>query len=650
MLESFVELDRDAEPVWPFCAQEESSQGFRRIAIAVAVGVAFGLLIGLGGLLRHDVGHFAIATFRPADGVLAAFLLLHPRGRWWAWVLAAWLGNAISVHLMGDSLWMSGYIAFCNITEIVMAVLLWKRAIERSQRNSRKDPPNTLPDLASPAIMLQFVFFAVLLAPAASALMGSAGMHVAYGSRFWPIARIWFPAHALGMAVMTPLTLAVWHPNLRKLFDRAHVLSSASMLLMLLVVSIAIFSQTTGYPLLFLFLPPLMLVVFRMGILGGVLGTFEILVVAALFTLHAHGPFWMGKDANIQASVLLLQASILVLMVSVIPFAVTLERLDHSRKQLRDGMKLYRLLADNSHDIVMLSSLEGHRLYVSPAVRATLGWTQEEWVDKDSVDFLHPDDIGPFRRMLQEMLHGKDRCKFRYRTRHKDGQYLWMEANLRMLREEATGVPYAYVATIRDISQRVEAEQELEAAYRQVQELAQHDSLTGLANRRRFDEGLDAEWRRGYRTVHPLALLMVDIDHFKSINDTYGHRAGDYCLQAIAATLRQIGRRPGDVVARYGGEEFALLLPKVEIATALVMAEELCMKVRELKIEAGIGHVLNLTVSVGVAVLMPDKSARADVLVEAADRGLYAAKQAGRNRVMTGGVQKIAAASTHHVH
>ncbi|MHB8301522.1 MAG: bifunctional diguanylate cyclase/phosphodiesterase [Acidobacteriaceae bacterium] len=591
----------------------------------------------------------SIATVRPADGVLAAFLLVYPRNRWWMWAVAAWLGNAIAVHLLGGSLWMSGYIALCNITEILMAVLLWKSAIERSLGDSRKGSLDTVPDLASPAIMLQFVLFVVFLAPAVSALMGSAWDHVAFGSPFWFVFGKWFPAHALGMAVMTPLTLAIWNPKLRKLFDRKHVLPSASMLLMVLVASIAIFDQIR-YPLPFLFVPLLMLVVFQMRILGGVLATFEILVVAALFTLHVRGPFWVGKGATLQASILLLQASILVLLVSIVPFAASLEYQKRLRKRLREGMQRYRLLADNSRDVVLFSSLEGHRFYVSPAIKELLGWTPEEWVDKDSVDFLHPDDIGPFRRLLQEMLHGEERRTFRYRTRHKDGRYLWMEGHTRMLRDDVTGVPNAYVANIRDISERVEAEQKLEASYRQVQELAQMDSLTGLANRRRFDEGLDAEWRRGYRIAHPLALLMVDIDHFKSINDTYGHRAGDCCLQSIAATLRQIARRPGDVVARYGGEEFALLLPDVEIATALVMAERLCMMVRELKIEAGIGRVLNLTVSVGVASQMPDKRLRADVLVEAADQALYAAKQAGRDRVMAGTQQEPAALSPYRVH
>ena len=154
-----------------------------------------------------------------------------------------------------------------------------------------------------------------------------------------------------------------------------------------------------------------------------------------------------------------------------------------------------------------------------------------------------------------------------------------------------------------------------------------------MANRRRFDEGLEKEWRRGRRTGSPLALLMVDIDNFKRINDTYGHRAGDYCLQAVAADLRLISRRPGDIAARYGGDEFAVLLPDVDLATAMVLADTLCLRVRERLFDAGIGHALTLTLSIGVAAQVPDTNVRADLLVEAADKALYEAKQTGRDRV-----------------
>ena len=543
---------------------------------------------------------------------------------------------------------MSASLATCNIAEVLVAVLLWKGAIERSHMSSQKSSQEVLPDLASPAVMLQFVLFAVLLAPAVAALIGSAWYHVAYGSPFWIVAAKWFSPHALGMAVMTPLTLAIWNPKLKSLFGREHVLQTIGMTLLVIVVSLFVFEQT-HYRLVFLLFPLLMFVVFEMGILGAVLATFEISLIAALFTLHGHGPFWMDKGATMEGSVLLLQSAILVLMVSVVPFAATWERQHDLRKRLREGMTRYRLLADHSRDIVVLSSLEGHRLYVSPAVQDVLGWTQQEWSNKDSVDFMHRDDVAAFQTILKEMLHGEDQRIFRYRTRHKQGHYVWVEASLRSMPDEITGRPNAYVANIRDISQRVEVEQQLEAAYLQVQEQAQRDSLTGLSNRRRFDTALETEWRRGRRTGDVIAMLMVDIDHFKQINDTYGHRAGDYCLQSLAALLQQTARRPSDLIARYGGEEFAVLLPDVDFETALVMAEGLCLKVRQHSIDAGIGRHLLLTVSVGVAAMVPDKHVRADALVEAADQALYAAKELGRDRVMPLHGNKIHAVLRHQV-
>jgi diguanylate cyclase (GGDEF)-like protein len=157
------------------------------------------------------------------------------------------------------------------------------------------------------------------------------------------------------------------------------------------------------------------------------------------------------------------------------------------------------------------------------------------------------------------------------------------------------------------------------------------DGLTGVANRRAFDERLETEWRRCARAGMPIALIMVDIDHFKRYNDHYGHQAGDACLVQVAAAMRRAAGRPQDLVARYGGEEFAILLPQVNAQGAERVAAKLQAEMDEL----GIPHALAprrgvLTVSMGVAQVVPrDGSASAD-LVQAADNLLYEAKAAGR--------------------
>ncbi len=174
----------------------------------------------------------------------------------------------------------------------------------------------------------------------------------------------------------------------------------------------------------------------------------------------------------------------------------------------------------------------------------------------------------------------------------------------------------------------------LDAANQELTRLSSLDGLTGLANRRHFDENILREWRRAARYRRPLALALVDVDNFKEYNDTYGHLAGDQCLRNIAGGLQSVSRRPSDLVARYGGEEFALVLPETDLAGARRVGEGLCDAIRALRI-AHTGSASGIvSVSVGVASMLPgqdDKSPH-DLIAEA-DIALYAAKSCGRDRV-----------------
>jgi diguanylate cyclase (GGDEF)-like protein len=176
-----------------------------------------------------------------------------------------------------------------------------------------------------------------------------------------------------------------------------------------------------------------------------------------------------------------------------------------------------------------------------------------------------------------------------------------------------------------EVGRRATAEEKLE-------ELATTDALTGLRNRRKFDAVIDAEWRRAARQRKPLALLMIDADHFKSYNDTFGHQAGDEVLVGIAICISDSVRRAGDCTARYGGEEFAVLLPGLSPVEALGIAETI-----RLKVEQWCGEPAITTVSIGVASLMPTTATSWRGLVRAADEALYAAKSGGRNRSVLAG-------------
>jgi diguanylate cyclase (GGDEF)-like protein len=171
------------------------------------------------------------------------------------------------------------------------------------------------------------------------------------------------------------------------------------------------------------------------------------------------------------------------------------------------------------------------------------------------------------------------------------------------------------------------------SANRLLSELARLDGLTGLANRRCFDETLTLEWRRATREGTPLSLLMIDVDHFKAFNDSLGHQCGDDCLKRIGAALQSRARRAADLVARYGGEEFVILLPGTPALHAIAIAE----RVRSTIEAAAIAHPTSIhgcvTVSIGVATRHPELNSKAADLLATADRLLYRAKNNGRNQV-----------------
>ncbi len=175
---------------------------------------------------------------------------------------------------------------------------------------------------------------------------------------------------------------------------------------------------------------------------------------------------------------------------------------------------------------------------------------------------------------------------------------------------------------------------QLEEANQRLQHLSSIDGLTGIANRRHFDEALESEWRRAYRNDTSLALVMLDLDEFKLFNDTYGHQGGDECLRQVAAILRDGLRRAGDLVARYGGEEFVAILPDCDITGALRYAESVRAAVQELAIpheSSPVGRIM--TLSAGVAAASPRRGTYPDELIARADQALYTAKGTGKNRV-----------------
>ncbi|MEW6495453.1 MAG: diguanylate cyclase, partial [Cyanobacteriota bacterium] len=223
----------------------------------------------------------------------------------------------------------------------------------------------------------------------------------------------------------------------------------------------------------------------------------------------------------------------------------------------------------------------------------------------------------------------RQNCQWGLLMAHHSVPRQWQGWEIDFLKQLATSVAIA-------ISQ-AELYRQLEEANQELQRLASIDGLTQLFNRRWFDQTLESEWLRLARERLPLSLILCDIDYFKAYNDTYGHQAGDTCLQKVASIIKATVKRPAELVARYGGEEFAVILPNTDNEGAVHVAEEIRTQVEALNLlHAGSNTTGCITISLGVATLVPKPSLSTANLIGLADQALYQAKEAGRNRVANG--------------
>lgn len=297
----------------------------------------------------------------------------------------------------------------------------------------------------------------------------------------------------------------------------------------------------------------------------------------------------------------------------------------------------FRLLAENSSDMVTRIGLDESLIYVSPSARRVVGWEASKLTSTQSLAGVHPDDLSRIRTVVSQLKEGTlVEGRVIYRSRHREKGSIWLESSLRVTRSAESGRIDGVVAVTRDMTEHKDLQTKLA-------ELAATDGLTKLANRRSFDERFKTAWDAAVASRTCLSVIMIDVDHFKLFNDEYGHDAGDRCLQSVAQALGSVVHRPHDLAARYGGEEFAVLLPDTDFSGCTKVAQQLREAVSALGAPHARTPVGQVSISLGGASVVPRQSDLPVSIVKSADAALYVAKRAGRNQAYMAPQLEVAA-------
>lgn len=299
-------------------------------------------------------------------------------------------------------------------------------------------------------------------------------------------------------------------------------------------------------------------------------------------------------------------------------------------------------VSTNMGEGLYTTDIHGSVTFMNPEATRLLGYTGDEILDKNAHALFHAQDENYNHHgcvILSTIMNNHTYQQVETTFIHKNQQPVAVELTCTPMKKQ--GKVTGSITLFRDISQRREQEQQLQAAQESLRlanldlkKQANIDGLTGIANRRLFDHMLKKMWQVAYRHKQPLAVLMIDIDYFKLYNDHYGHVQGDACLKQVATLIQQSCLRPDDFVARYGGEEFIALLPNTAVNDAKGVAERMRTNVYQAQISHAKSHSSAVvTMSIGVCSMQPDDHTTAQHLIDCADQRLYRAKNDGRNQI-----------------
>ena len=274
--------------------------------------------------------------------------------------------------------------------------------------------------------------------------------------------------------------------------------------------------------------------------------------------------------------------------------------------------------------------------YIGPQIEELLGWEPASWQTvEDWATRMHPED----RQWVVDYCVSQSQSgidhEADYRALNKNGDYVWIRDVVHVVRKQ-NGEVDSLIGFMFDITERKKTEQELFKLQKELEELSFKDGLTGVANRRMFDNVIETEWLKARQNKQPLSLIVIDIDFFKEYNDCYGHLQGDDCLKQVATTLNNVAARSRDFFGRFGGEEFVMLLPETDNNAAWSIAERCRQALFKKQIPHDRSKVSQLlTISLGVSTMIPSINDEHNELIDRADKQLYQAKQKGRNCIQS---------------
>ncbi|HEX2841410.1 bifunctional diguanylate cyclase/phosphodiesterase [Hyphomicrobium sp.] len=587
------------------------------LGLPLEVAAAFGTAVFAAMSLTRTENF--VSAIWPANGILLAGLLLSKDRATRLRVAAlSFAANTVASLLHGELLLPAVGYSIANSSECLLAFWLLRVFAFKN--------------FTEVASFLKFCAVSGILAPLLPSAWGSLVIWQTYSVPFWSAWSTWFPADSLGLLIVTPVFMLVSDRTAeRRRIRPSQLLTHYGLLL---TATVIVFCQSRA-PLLFLITPFTALIAFQLGVRHTAFAAFIVTALAVAFTYAGLGPasLTVGADASMKISVVQLFCLVNLFMSVTIAAAVS-ERDEYRRHwkaaseaSRREKEKFFAALNSMSHGVclfddaqrIVMRSDSFLQIYDLSAEQVVVGQSLESLVSACNLAGIAPESANTLDAPLvctdfdQRLTNG--RCVHVSQRPMPDG---------------------GMICTYTDVTTQRDAEDTL-------RHRTLHDSLTGLPNRRNLVGQLQAALSAPEGPV--CTVMLVDVDHFKQVNDTLGHAAGDLLLVEVASRL-QNNLRDGDLVARLGGDEFAILAANADRAEGAALAQRLLDEVRKpIELE---GKVISIGLSIGISVL-PADGTNIDSILKSADAALYVAKRGGRNRFALYEASQDAEASSHRI-